>query len=454
MSDTLIVLHTAIAIIAIVLLILVVRIDPVISLVIGTIYLGLAAGLGFEDTIGTIAQGFGDIMIEVGLLIGFGVLLGSLLLAMGALQKLVGLLLRLLGPQRLPYAFSAALSTIFPAIYVDVQLVLAAPLARSAAPRMRGDGLAMMSGTLTAGILVGYVFVVPGLGTVAIAGLLNVPLGTMLIFGTLIGLPTAVLTTFIYGRLLRYGLWNKTKDEVGFQEAEEESPAETEQEQQQTENTPPLYVSLLPILVALFLIAFGAIAEAAGLKSPVVTFFGDPVFALFVGLLGAYLLAWRTLPNERVGEAMNEGFDATGQILLITGLGGSLGAVITETGLQDILGGFFSAEAGTPVLLTILLAWLIAAVLHLAIGSISVAAITASGILAPILDGLEVSAVIMALAIGSGALFALQVNSNFFWMFQSLLEVTTQGALKALTLVTALASVVSLVLILLLSLVV
>jgi hypothetical protein len=139
MSDTLIVLHTAIAIIAIVLLILVVRIDPVISLVIGTIYLGLAAGLGFEDTIGTIAQGFGDIMIEVGLLIGFGILLGSLLLAMGALQKLVGLLLRLLGPQRLPYAFSAALSTIFPAIYVDVQLVLAAPLARSAAPRMRGD---------------------------------------------------------------------------------------------------------------------------------------------------------------------------------------------------------------------------------------------------------------------------------------------------------------------------
>jgi gluconate:H+ symporter, GntP family len=210
----------------------------------------------------------------------------------------------------------------------------------------------------------------------------------------------------------------------------------------------------LPILVALLLIAFGAIAEAAGLKSPVVTFFGDPVFALFVGLLGAYLLAWRTLPNERVGEAMNEGFDATGQILLITGLGGSLGAVISETGLQDILGGFFSAEAGTPILLTILLAWLIAAVLHLAIGSISVAAITAAGILAPILDGLEVPAVIMALAIGSGALFALQVNSNFFWMFQSLLGVTTQGALKALTLVTALASVVSLVLILVLSLVV
>src|SRR3712207_8204916 len=144
--------------------------------------------------------------------------MGSLLTAMGALQKLVELLLRILGPRRLPYAFSAALSSIFPAIYVDVQLVLASPLARSAAPRIGRNGLALMAGTLTAGILVGYVFVVPGLGTVAIAGLLEVPLGTMLIYGTLIGPPTAVLTTFIYSRVLRYGLWNEAKDEARSEE--------------------------------------------------------------------------------------------------------------------------------------------------------------------------------------------------------------------------------------------
>ena len=131
-----------------------------------------------------------------------------------------------------------------------------------------------------------------------------------------------------------------------------------------------------------------------------------------------------------------------------------MGAVIGETGLDEILGGFFSAEAGTPDLLTILLAWSIAAILHLAIGSISVAAITAAGILAPILGSIEVPAVVLGLAIGSGALFALQVNSNFFWMFQKLLGLTTQGTLKSLTLVTSMASVVSLVLILVLSLVV
>ena len=463
MSDALIVLHTAIAIIAIVLLIVVAKIDPLISLVIGTLYLGVAAGLGFGGTIGSLTQGFGDIMVKVGLLIGFGVLMSSLLSAMGALQKLVELLLRILGPQRLPYAFSAALNSIFPAIYVDVQLVLASPLARSAAPRMGRNGLAMMGGTLTAGILVGYVFVVPGLGIVAIAEVLNVPLGTILIYGTLVGPPTAVLTTFIYSRVLKYGLWNEAKDEAPFkaiqegnptvaEEAREGSPAETERQTRQ--KSPPLYVSLLPILVALLLIAFGAIAEAAGLESPLIAFLGEPVFALFLGLLGAYLLAWRTLSKEQVGEAMHKGYNATGQILLMTGIGGSLGAVIGETGLGKILVGFFSAEAGTSDLLAILLAWLIAAVLHLAIGSISVAAITAAGILAPILGSLDVPAVVLGLAIGSGALFALQVNSNFFWMFHTLLGLTTEGTFKALTLVTVLASLVSLLLILTLSLVV
>ena len=484
MSDTLIVLHTAIAIIAIVLLIVVAKVDPVPSLVIGTLYLGVAAGLGFGDTIGTLVRGFGDIMAEVGLLIGFGVLMGMLLTAMGALQKLVELLLRILGPRRLPYALSAALSTIFPSIYVDVQLVLASPLARSAAPRIGRNGLALMGGALTAGILVGYVFVVPGLGTVAIAGLLEVPLGTMLLYGTLIGLPTAVLTTFIYSRLLQYGLWNEAKDEAHFEdmvlgspdaiaeEVREEGPAITTPEgdpsvaedarkgtpaateRETAHHSPPLFVSLLPIVVALVLIAFGAVAEATGLEAGVIAFLGDPVFALFLGLLGAYLLAWRTLTKEHVEEAMHKGFNATGQILLITGIGGSLGAVIGETGLDKILGGFFSAEAGTPDLVTIVLAWLIAAILHLAIGSISVAAITAAGILAPILGGIEVPTVVLGLAIGSGALFALQVNSNFFWMFQTLVGLTTQGTLKSLTLVTSMASVVSLLLILALSLVV
>lgn len=471
-----IVLHASIAILAVIALIIRLRVDPVISLVLGSLYLGIAGGVGLNGTVTAIADGFGEIMVEVGLLIGFGVLLGALLYAMGALQKFVELLLRVLGPRRLPYTLAAALTTLFPSIYVDVQLVLASPLARSSAPHLGRNGLGMMGGALTAGILVGYVFVVPGLGTVSIAGLLDIPLGTMLIFGLLVGPLTAVLTVLIYGMLLRRGFWNPDKDEAEADELRAEEalapggqgsgvgePAtggtavgatasgSTATATATERKAPPLGVSLLPVLVPLVLIGFGAIAETAGFSNGVIAFFGNPVLALFLGMVGAYLLARATVGREHTAEALERGFDTTGQILLITGVGGSLGTVIGETNLDNVLGGMFTAQAGMAVAVAVLLSWLVAALLHLAIGSISVAAIAASGIIAPVLGGLDVEPVIIGLAIGAGALFALQVNSNFFWMFQTLLGVTTRGALKALTFVTALASVIALPMILLLS---
>ena len=133
-----VVLHTAIAIVLVIVLIIRFKVDPVISLVLSSLYLGLATGVGFTGTITAITGGFGSIMAEVGLLIGFGVLIGSLLHSLGTFRKLVGGLLRVVGSRRLPYAMTAALSTVFPSIYVDVQVVLAAPIARSSGPRIGG----------------------------------------------------------------------------------------------------------------------------------------------------------------------------------------------------------------------------------------------------------------------------------------------------------------------------
>ena len=160
--------------------------------------------------------------------------------------------------------------------------------------------------------------------------------------------------------------------------------------------------------------------------------------------MGAYLLFRTRAGIERTRHTMDEGFHTTGEILLITSVGGSLGAVIGKSDLDSVLAGLFQAEAGTPVVVSILLAWFIAAVLHLAIGSVSVAAITAAGIIAPILASISVAPVVIGLAIASGAMFALQVNSNFFWMFKALLGLSTKGTLKTLTLSTSIAAAVSL----------
>ena len=425
------VLHTGIAIVLVIVLIIKLKVDPVISLVIGSLYLGLAAGVGFAGTIEAITLGFGEIMAEVGLLIGFGVLIGALLHGTGAFRKLVTVLVRRVGGKRLPYALTLLLSTLMPSIYVDVQVVLASPVARSSAPFIGSRGLPLMASALGTGIFCGYVFVIPGLAAISIAGLLDIRLGTWLLFGLAIGPVTAILTTLVMRQVLRSTYWKpETDEEVDDAMIEEEALDAAAAETQ--DSSLSLGILMLPILVPLAMIAFGAFAELFEFSTPFIAFLGNANVALFVGLLGAYLLSRRSSGPERTDAAMAAGFHTTGEILLITGVGGSLGAVITATGLDSTLGDLFSADAGAPVILSILLAWFVAAVLHLAIGSVSVAAITAAGIIAPILDSIAVSPVAVGLAIASGALFALQVNSNFFWMFKALLGLSTKGTLKTL----------------------
>jgi gluconate:H+ symporter, GntP family len=486
-----VVLHTAIAIVLAVGLIIALKVDPVISLLLASLYLGLASGVGFTGTIEAIAMGFGEIMAEVGLLIGFGVLIGAFLHSAGAFHRLLDLFVRVIGATRLPYALSLLHSTILPSIYVDVQVVLASPVARSAAPYIERNGLPMMASALGAGIFAGYVFVIPGLAAISIAGLLGVPLGRYLLFGIVIGPVTAIVTSLIMRLLLRGRLWKPESDEdvdeaMAEQEAHELAVARAEagavggearaiggeagaaggeagptpavahhahMGAPEAARSLPLGVLLLPILVPLLMIAFGAFAELFEFSNSFIAFLGNANLALFVGLLGAYLIFRATAGLESTRETMDEGFHTTGEILLITGVGGSLGAVLGETNLDEVLGGLFSADVGAPVLVTILLAWFIAAVLHLAIGSVSVAAITAAGILAPILGSLNVAPVVVGLAIASGALFALQVNSNFFWMFKALLGLSTKGSLKTLTVATSVASLVSLPMVIVASLI-
>lgn len=446
-----IVIHTAIAIIIMVAMIIWAKVNPVIALVVGALYIGIAGGLGLAGSVTALAEGFGDIMVDVGLLIGFGVLIGALLNQLGALRKTVDLLVQFFGPRRLPYAMALALNAFFPSIYPDVQLVLAAPLARNASSRLGRNGLGLMAGALVVGIPVGVVFVAPGLGAVSIAGLLNVPLSTSLLWGLIVALSSTLLSLLLYAELLRRGWWNTEKDETSDDVLAEPGSAVSETG---SGRNPPLGVSMLSVLIPIVFIAGGAIARTFGIENTVLEFLSEPVFALFVGLVYAYVLSRFTAGRKATDFAFGTGLETSGNILLITGLGGSLAAVIKKTELSDVLTGLFSAEAGIGIIAAVALSWIIAAVLHVAIGSINVAAITAAGIIGPATAGIDAPPVIIGLAISAGAVFAVHFNSNFFWMFSSLLGLTTRGALKSMTLMTAVVSVVALLITILLATVV
>ena len=241
---------------------------------------------------------------------------------------------------------AGAMSTIFPSIYVDVQVVLASPVARSAAPHLGPNGLPLLAGAIGTGIFSGYVFVVPGLAVILIAGQVDVSLGAWLFWGLLIGLATALVTTFLFQMLLRSGYWKPETDEDPDEAMLEVEAHDAEIDPEHDARVPSLAVSVAPIVVPLLMIAFGAFADLAGVSNDFIDFIGNANLALFVGLLWAFLLARRSIGVERTATALSEGFRTSGEILLITGVGGSLGEVITASGMDAELGRLFSADVG------------------------------------------------------------------------------------------------------------
>lgn len=473
MSHTAIVVNTAVAIIGVVVMIVRFKFNPVVSLVVGSAYLGLAVGIGVEETIDAIMTGFGDIMAEVGLLIAFGVLMGAILQQTGAIQRLVQTLLKVFGPKRMPYAMSLTIATALQSIFLDVLLVISAPLARNLATKIGRNGTARMAAAMAIGLECGIVLTVPGVGALALAGLLGVPLGKMLLFGVMLVIPTVAISVAIMSFLFNHGWWNPERDEQEFLGAEPERFDNEDDDEREiarsgassgdddrdgggvaikteavTRTQTPLIVLFAPMILSLVLIATGAILDAADIHNPVVKFISSPVIALLIGLIGTSFVGRYTLGAEKIEKAIATGFKESGQILILTGVGGSLAATIKAAGLGDILGEYFTASTAAPLLVV----WVIAAALHVAVGSVTISAITSAGILAPVAPVIGLDPVLIALAAGAGSLFAVHVTSNTFWLLQSLLGQSTRGTLKSVTVGVSVASVVAILLILPMSL--
>ena len=475
MSDVAVIVNTAVAIAAVVVMIVRFKFNPVVSLVVGSAYLGLAVGLGVEETIEAITTGFGDIMAKVGLLIAFGVLMGAILQQTGAIQRLVETLLRVFGPKRMPYAMSLTIATLLQSIFLDVLLVISAPLARTMSKKIGKNGTGRMAVAMAIGLECGIVFTVPGVGALALAGVLGVPLGKMLLFGVVLVIPTVTIAVAIMSYLFNHGWWSTDRDEQEFLGDDEHLDDDDETvdgaaaggtgasaggvgtktaPRATTKTVPaptraqvPLIVLFAPLLTCLLLIATGAILDAADIHNPIITFLSAPVIAMLIGLVGTSFVGRYALGAEPIQHAIATGFKESGQILILTGVGGSLAATIKATGLGDILGEYFTATTAAPLLMV----WAIAAVLHIAVGSVTISAITSAGILAPVVPIIGIDPVLIALAAGAGSLFAVHVTSNTFWLLESLLGQTTRGALKTVTVGVSVASVVAILLILPLS---
>ncbi|WP_105035629.1 GntP family permease [Cryobacterium aureum] len=462
--------------VAIALLIVRLRINPMIALLLGTIALGITTGVSLDDLVTGINGGFGVIMAEVGLLISLGVIMGLLMSSYGAVQRIVEAILRLFGKRASPYAFALTLSTVTPSIYFDVLLVLVAPIARSVA-RRTGRPVASLAGPVAMGLAAGNALVIPGAAMLAYLGTVQLSAADLLLPGFAIAIPAVVITTFLYLLVIeRFGWWNPARDEdhiadvlengvtavsstggasaVGVVDSAAPQPAPTTVATavatdavlpQSATRLPNLAAALAPVLVVLILILASIITPLTGLESQTVAFLGSPVIALLAGVLTALGITIAKSGLRAQETVVGQAFETMGSILVVTAVAGSLGAVIAATGLQDVLSELFGANQTVPLLAV----WFVAAVLRTAIGGQTVAGITAIGIIAPLIPDLGLSPILVVLAAGAGGCFGGQFSDNAFWMLRSLFGLSTRGTLKTYTLAQSMLSIVVLAIVLL-----
>ncbi len=419
------VLGLVIGIAVLILLVLKTKIHAFLALIIAASITGLVGGMEPLKVVDSISSGFGSTLASIGIVVGFGVMMGRILEVTGAAEKLAYSLIRLIGKKKEEWAMAIAGYIVSIPIFVDSAFVILNPLIKSLS-RKTGKSVVTLGIALAIGLAATHHAVPPTPGPLGVAGIFGVDIGQMIFWGLIFSIPI-IIVGVLYAQWIGKRIYQvPEEDGEGFVRGEYSdnvykdflaSSAEREKE------LPSLFLSLLPILLPIILIFLNTTIDAAGLSGGVwdyIIFLGKPIIALAIGLVAAiYGLANHMKKEEALGR-MEEGMTTAGIILLVTGAGGALGTVLRDSGTGDYLAEII-ADLPLPA---VLIPFFIASIVRLIQGSGTVAMMTAAAISAPILINMDVNMALAAQAAALGAMLFSYFNDSLFWVVNRMLGIT------------------------------
>ncbi|MGK3205603.1 gluconate:H+ symporter [Amycolatopsis sp. MEPSY49] len=443
--DTRLIVATVVAIAVIVVLITKVKLHPFLSLVLGSLLLGLIAGLPISKVIETFSKGVGSTVASVGILIALGAMLGKLLADSGGADQIVDTVLGKARGGALPWAMALVAALIGLPMFFEIGLVMLIPVVLLAAKRT-GKPLMLLGIPAVAGLSVLHGLVPPHPGPLAAAGALNANVGVTLAFGLLVGIPTLVIAGPLFGKVAARLVPDATPPERLIPER-----ADTGKPR------PSFAVTLTTVLLPVVLMLAKALSDILLAKQNqarlVLDFVGDPLIALLAAVLVGMVLLGRPagLDRARLSTVVGESLGPIAGIILIVGAGGGFKQTLVDAGVGDVITGLAKDAHLSPLLL----GWLVAVAIRLATGSATVATVSAAGIVAPLAATMDPShSALLVLAIGAGSLFFSHVNDAGFWLVKEYFGLSVGQTLKSWSVMETLISVVAIALILPLSLVV
>lgn len=401
---------------------------------------GLAIGIPGLDVVKLVKGGFGGTLTNIGIVIVAGTIMGTILEKTGAALAMTQAILKIVGKSRAPLAMNIAGYVVSIPVFCDSGYVILNPLNKALA-KESGTSMTVMAVALATGLYATHVMVPPTPGPLAAAAALNADLGKVILFGLIAAIPAALA-----GLLWATKVAKKYYVEPDVHESYSDILAKYGK-------LPNTFLSFLPIVLPLVLIFLKTIAEyptkpfGAGGLQQTFSFFGDPVVALIVGMLVSLLLVRKGGMKDAISTWMGEGIKESAIILVITAAGGSFGAVLAKSPIVDFIKGNMSTLP-----LGMLLPFIISAALKTAQGSSTVAIVTTSGILAPMLMTLGLDPALTVIAIGAGAMVVSHANDSYFWVVSQFSNMPVNTAYKVYTSATAVEGVVGIIAVLVMSL--
>jgi len=419
------------------------HLHPFVVLILVCFGVGFASGMPGAEIVNTIGQGFGNILSYIGLVIVLGTIIGVFLEKSGAALTIADTIIKLLGAKRPLLAMSAIGYLVSIPVFCDSAYVILSSLKDTLALKTRRSKIAM-SIALATGLYATHTLVPPTPGPIAAAANLGLThLGMVIVFGLVLA-AIAALAGYIWAkRTERWAPFDVKDFQLDMTDNQLDLPGTG--------------IALAPIIVPILLICLGSLARFPG--RPLgegwvfsgLVFLGAPLVALFFGFVCALFLLPSFNP-KLFSTWVSQGIQAAAPILVITGAGGAFGAVLKATPIGDYLG-----ETLSGLGLGIFLPFVLAAALKTAQGSSTVALVTSSAMVAPLLGTLglasEVGRVLAVMAIGAGAMTVSHANDSYFWVVSQFSDMDVPAAYKSHTLATLIQGVVALIFVFLLSLI-
>jgi GntP family gluconate:H+ symporter len=429
----------------IVLLITYFKLHPFLALIFGGLTVGIVAGQNVSDVIDSFSTGFGTTAAGVGALIALGAMFAKLLADSGGADQIVDTIVGRASKRTLPWAMAGVGALIGLPMFFEIGLVLLMPVIYLVARRAQVSVITIGIPTL-AGLSAMHGLVPPHPGPLVAIDTLGADLGTTLMLGILVAVPTVVVAGPLFGRLA--GRWVDVPPPEMF----------TGREEQAKDDRPAFAATVATVLLPVVLMMAKAVVDIVvddpeNRVQQVFDVIGNPFVALLAAVIVAMFTFGRASGMDRAGitKSVESALPAIAGILLIVSAGGGFKQVLVDTGVGTLLADW-AKGADISVLL---LAWVVAVLIRLATGSATVATITASALMLGLVEGLsqgETSLVV--LAIGSGSVFFSHVNDAGFWLVKEYFGLSVGQTIKSWSLMETVLSVTGLVFVLLLGIVI